>query len=121
MAQTAGIIENDGNVQAIYVLWCSNELAPTGCRMVITPGSTLQLPAVEPPTPAQELYARGRAVLGAKAGGLITKLLKMHNNVIPLARATIEVASTKTDPAAYVGAVARGPKETSLQAKGEAW
>jgi hypothetical protein len=54
------------------------------------------------------LFARGKAVLGKDAGGLITKLLKSKAGKVPLARAVIETASTKQDPREYVSAVIRG-------------
>ena len=120
-AQKAGIVEDDSNTSAIDISWGSVEQAPTGCRVVINPGERKSVLA-EPSTPGQELYARGRDVLGAASGGLITKLLKLNSGVVPLTRAVIEVASTKNDPAAYVGAVVhQKSKGSTLQDKGEAW
>lgn len=39
---------------------------------------------------------------------MIAKLLKAKNGSIPLARAAIEQASTKQNPAEYIGAILRG-------------
>jgi hypothetical protein len=38
----------------------------------------------------------------------VTQLLKAKEGKIPLARAAIETASTKSDPREYVGAIIRG-------------
>jgi hypothetical protein len=61
--------------------------------------------------PEQELFQRGRDVLGNSkgTGGLIVKLLKAKDGKIPLARAAIEQASTKHDPREYIGAIIRAP------------
>lgn len=55
-----------------------------------------------------QFYARARAILGASSGGLATKLLTAKEGSVPLARAAIEMASTK-GPAAreYIGAIIR--------------
>ncbi len=58
--------------------------------------------------PDVQLYHRGREVLGKKAGGVITKLLKAKGDSIPEARAAIETAATKADPSAYIGAIIAG-------------
>jgi hypothetical protein len=73
-------------------------------------------PPTDLPTPEAELYRRGREVLGKNAGGLITDLKKHHGGNVALARATIEQASTKSDPRDYVGAVIRGRR-----VRGELW
>ena len=62
------------------------------------------------PDPEVELFNRGREVLGKQAGGLISKLLAAKQKSIPLARAAIEQASTKSDPREYIGAIIRGRK-----------
>lgn len=61
-----------------------------------------------PPDPEVELFRRGREVLGKQAGGLISKLLAAKNKNIPLARAAIEQASTKSNPREYVGRIING-------------
>lgn len=61
------------------------------------------------PDPEVELFRRGREVLGKGAGGLISKLLTAKQKNIPLARAAIEQASTKSDPREYVGRIISGP------------
>ena len=50
-------------------------------------------------SPEQELFFRGKQVLGRKAGGLITRAVKARGGLIPLVRAMIETASTKQDAA----------------------
>lgn len=55
-----------------------------------------------------QLYDRGREVLGKSAGGQITKLLRAQDGSIPKARAIIETASTRANPAEYVAAVIHG-------------
>jgi hypothetical protein len=54
-----------------------------------------------------DLFRRGKAVIGKDAGGLITKLVKAKGS-IPLARAAIELASSKENAREYIGAVVRG-------------
>ena len=64
-----------------------------------------------PPTVSEEaqLFERGKQVLKQKtgAGGLIAKLLKAKDGNVALARAAIEIASTKQDPKEYIGAIIR--------------
>jgi len=56
----------------------------------------------------KELFERGKAVLGQDAGGLIARLLKSKKKDVALARAAIEMASTKQKPREYIGAVIAG-------------
>ena len=61
-----------------------------------------------PPSPAErerDLFRRGKEVLGQNAGGQIAKLVKIKNGSVDLARATIELASSKQDPREYVAKV----------------
>lgn len=60
------------------------------------------------PDPETDLFRRGREVLGKEAGGLIAKLLKAKGGRINEARSAIEMASGKSDPREYVGAIIRG-------------
>ena len=62
-------------------------------------------PVVEFPSPEKRYFDRGKEVLGRASGGLLTKLLHHHGDNVPLAVATVEVASTKSDPREYIGAV----------------
>jgi hypothetical protein len=57
----------------------------------------------------KQLFDRGKQVLGKEAGGLIAKLLKAKQRNFALARAAIEMASTKQNAREYVAAVIRGP------------
>ena len=60
---------------------------------------------VEFKSPEARYYARAKEVLGRASGGLATKLLQHHGGAIPLAVASVEVASTKSDPREYIGAI----------------
>lgn len=70
-----------------------------------------------------EFFRRGKAVLGATAGGLLRNLLKAKDNSIPLARSAVETASTKENPREYIGRIIskRDDSPESLRARGEAW
>jgi len=59
------------------------------------------------PEAQDDIYARGRRVLGESSRGLVAKLIEAKGGNIPLARAALEVASTKADPREYVGGVLR--------------
>lgn len=67
--------------------------------------------APEVPSDEADLFRRGRAVFGKEAGGLVTKLLAAKGKSIPLARAAIEQASTKSDPREYIGGILRGQEK----------
>lgn len=79
------------------------------------PHSEAKASGVPPPDPKVELFQRAKSVLGPKAGGSLTaKLLKSLGNeddprVLAKARARIEDASTKADPAAWLGRILAGP------------
>jgi len=62
----------------------------------------------QPKTDEADLFDRGKKILGKDAGGLIAKVLKAKAGNIPLARAAIETAATKSNPREYVGAIIRG-------------
>jgi len=63
----------------------------------------------DPPLdPEADFYRRGREVLGASAGGMLTQLLRAKGGNVALARAAIEQASTRGDAKQYVGAMVRG-------------
>lgn len=73
-----------------------------------------EIPGVpKPPTLEKQLFERGKQVAGQSAGGLIAKVLKAKNGDVALARAAVEVASTKQDPREYLGAVAGGNEPAS--------
>ena len=66
--------------------------------------------AQAPPDPKAEYFRRGRDVFGRTAGGLLAKLLKTFGDeddpiAIAKARARIEEASTKAEPAEWLGRV----------------
>lgn len=68
--------------------------------------------------PEAELFKRGKEVLGKTGGGMVKNLLKAKQNNIPLARAAIEQASTKSDPREYIGAIIRGREENRAMRPG---
>lgn len=51
-----------------------------------------------------DLFRRGREILGSSGGSLTAKLLKAKGGKIPLARAALEMASTKNNAREWVGA-----------------
>lgn len=63
-----------------------------------------------PPDPEADYYRRGREVLGANAGGVLTQLIRAKGGNLALARAAIEQASTRGDAREYVGAMVRNFK-----------
>jgi hypothetical protein len=65
-------------------------------------------PTAASSSPEKELFARGKEILGKQAGGLISKLLAAKNRNVALARAVIEMASTKENPREYIGRVVAG-------------
>lgn len=71
---------------------------------------------VPPPSdPKAEYFKRGRQVLGDKAGGVLSKLLKSQGNeddpkAIAKARARIEDASAKAKPSEWIGRILAGPQ-----------
>lgn len=78
-------------------------------RQHVTPEEKRIDAATPPKTEEAELFERGKAVLGNNSGGLIARLLKSRNGSIPLARAAIDIASTKQDPREYIGRIIAGP------------
>lgn len=58
--------------------------------------------------PKVQLYERGAEVLKGKSGGQVTNLLRACDGSIPKARAILETASTRSNPAEYVAAVIHG-------------
>lgn len=66
---------------------------------------------IEETSEEKALFAKGRSVLGASAGGLIARLLKSKKGSVPQARAAIEIASTKQDAREYIGRIIAGSAE----------
>lgn len=63
----------------------------------------------DPPLdPEADLYRRGKQILGPTAGGMIRNLLTAKGGNISLARAALELASTRGDAKQYIGAMVRG-------------
>lgn len=84
---------------------------PTGLppfRSVLEPERTESPRPADSSAAERELFARGKEVLGANAGGQIAKLVKAKGGNIALARAAIEMASTKHNPREYIAAAIRG-------------
>jgi len=73
-------------------------------------GERKEKDAVVPTAPVSEekqLYDLGKNVLGDSAGGVIKKLIVAKDGSLPLARAALEVARTKSNPREYLGAIIR--------------
>ncbi len=85
------------------------EQVDTHARTLPQPQSQKEDAASAAPDQEVELFRRGREVLGKQSGGLISKLLTAKQKNIPLARAAIEQASTKSDPREYIGRIVNGP------------
>lgn len=69
-----------------------------------------------------DLYRRGKEILGTSSGGLIRQLLKVKGGNIAIARAALEVASTKHNPREYIAGCIRGdPAKDDARARGDAW
>ncbi|MDB5579635.1 MAG: hypothetical protein JWR80_4811 [Bradyrhizobium sp.] len=82
--------------------------SPSEANVNVNVNSVPSERAPAPLDPERELFDRGKAVLGKNSGGLIVKLLKAKGGKVALARAAIEQASTKQDPAEYIAAAVRG-------------
>lgn len=65
------------------------------------------------PSPDAEYFARGRELLGNSAGGLLQRVLVAKDRNVALARSAIEMASTKTNPREYLGAIIKGATEAA--------
>jgi hypothetical protein len=74
-------------------------------------------------SPEIDYFRRIKEICGSSGGGLGKKLLDAKNGNVPLARAAVEQASTKSDPREYIGAIirGRGGGAEDLRARGEAW
>jgi hypothetical protein len=86
------------------------DAAPSGARsgeLDLPRAEPARRPKLLPSDPERELFQRGREVLGDKAGGMISQLLKAKGKP-ELARAAIEQAATKDRPREYIGAVIKG-------------
>jgi hypothetical protein len=69
---------------------------------------TERTPVASPADLEKELFDRGKQVLGKSAGGLIVKLKNAKGGNVNLARAAIEQASTKQNPAEFIAACIKG-------------
>ena len=81
------------------------DLHPTG-----PPAAVSRPEIMVVPDPEQDLFRRGREVLGKDAGGLVARLLKVKGGSVPKTRAAIEEASIKHDPKEFIGACLRQPR-----------
>lgn len=72
-----------------------------------------------------DYYRRSKQILGERSGGFAKKLLDAKGGNIPLARAALETASTKSDPREYLGAIIRGREhdetKEAMRLRGDAW
>lgn len=68
-----------------------------------------------PPSDDADYYRRGKEVCGPASGGLLAKLLKFKKGSVPLARAAVEQAATKSGPREYIGRILAGPAQTDFK------
>lgn len=68
----------------------------------------------------KDLYLRGKQVLGDKAGGQITKLVKAYGGSFELARAALERAATKGVPLQYIAGLLKQLGQQPHEGK-DAW
>ena len=99
--------EPKGTFTSDEVPWETPSETPTQPPALQDLPLALTPPTVTEPTPEVELFRRGKEVLGANAGGMIRKLLAFHGEVVALARASIELASTKENPREWIGGLLR--------------
>jgi hypothetical protein len=76
--------------------------------MASEPSAVMPNPPLDPEA---DYYRRGREVLGANAGGVLTQLIRAKGGNLALARAAIEQASTRGDAREYVGAMIRNNRK----------
>lgn len=79
-----------------------NEAQDNVSRETQTPRLVHPAPA---PTPAQELFKRGKEILGNSAGGMIANLLKSQDGNYGKAMAALELAANAENPREYIGRV----------------
>ena len=75
--------------------------------------------AAAPPDPSvaeREYFDRGKQILGKSAGGQLAKLKTAKGGNVALARAALETASTKQNPAEYIAGVIRAGADPPLRA-----
>lgn len=63
----------------------------------------------------KQLYDLGKRILGPTSGGVIKKLVTAKDGSIPLARAALETARTKSNPREYLGAIIRSREEPACR------
>lgn len=81
---------------------CNATKAKTKAKKNIPPTE-----AAAPPNPEKDLFDRGKALLGPKSGGLITRLLRAKGDPLK-AMAVIVDAEDAQDPREYVAAAIKG-------------
>jgi hypothetical protein len=72
-------------------------------------------PVQRPVSVEADLYARAKDVLGAKSGGLITKLLQKNNKDVLKVMGILEDAADTHDPREYVNGVLKGKRAEDLK------
>ncbi|HXE05181.1 MAG TPA: DUF1376 domain-containing protein [Bryobacteraceae bacterium] len=67
-----------------------------------------------PPDPKRETYTLGRAILGKSAGGMITKLLDMHDGDCAATLYTLRQAQAAAFPREYLGRILSGEERAPV-------
>lgn len=80
--------------------------------------SNIEQPSPTPSeTPSQiaerDLFKRGKELCGARAGGMITALIRSKDYDLKAAREVVDTAATKSDPREFIAAAIGRPKNGS--------
>ena len=72
-----------------------------------------------PPDPKKPVYELGKKLLGKSSGGQVTNLIRHHGGDLAATIQTLNLATNKSDPREYIGAILRGyrPLETDWEAE----
>jgi uncharacterized protein YdaU (DUF1376 family) len=64
--------------------------------------------------PEKPVYDLGKTVLGKKAGGQVTSLIRLHGGDLDATMQTLRLAARKSDAREYVGAILRGERSPGI-------
>ena len=80
-----------------------------------SPSPSKYIPPTEgaeaPLDPKKAVFDFGKSILPGKSGGQIKRLIDYHHSDLSATMATLRLASGKSDPAEYVGAILKGGRE----------
>ncbi|MFC7332927.1 DUF1376 domain-containing protein [Rhodocista pekingensis] len=90
---------------------CRNDASHTHTHYTVE--TNVSTGAAAPPDPDDheaEAFRLGRQIIGPKSGGQVAKLNRHHAGDWAATVRTLHLAATKSEPAAYIGAVVRGER-----------